>query len=299
MTGVQTCALPISATPPEVSITGEPTTAAPVTEAPTTQAPATEAPTTQAPTTQAPTTQAPTTRRANATLPPATQAATTAPATAAPTQPPPATAQPATTLPATTQPATTLAATQPPTTQAPTTKAPTTTPPTTQAPATQPPTTLPPATTQPPAPVNLTASPFPIEANSVFAGNQFPPSLATDGGGDATSWFSAGAGGPTPVLSWRAAGPTRIRRVEVYNNLQNPIASAAKPFGFANVKVEVLNGDQVVFSVDAAYPRGAAPSHHTDVTLDVVGTSIRLTFTGPDDLTCGGISDLKVFGNPV
>ena len=133
----------------------------------------------------------------------------------------------------------------------------------------------------------------------MFPGGQFPPSLAVDGGGDTTSWFSAGSSGPPPVYLWRAAGPTRITRIEIYNNLRNPIANTSKPFGFATVTIEVLNGDKVVFTqADAPYPRGQAPNHHLDVSLDAVGTAVRLSFKTPDDPTCGGFSDLKVFGNP-
>lgn len=140
-----------------------------------------------------------------------------------------------------------------------------------------------------PVRVNITAEGS-VSASSVFGGDDFPATLAVDGS-RLTSWFSDGdAGGPTETFQWMGARNDLLSSIAVLSNAQNPTASG---FGFGSLRVEVLDAaGQVVFGETRALPGATDP----DVTIspNVTGRTVRLTFTGHDDPSCGGFSELVI-----
>jgi hypothetical protein len=143
--------------------------------------------------------------------------------------------------------------------------------------------------TRMPAQVNVTAEGA-VVASSVFPGNDFPASLAVDGS-RLTSWFSNGAGdGPTETFRWTGQRDDVIASVAILSNAQHPQFPG---FGFGSVQIEVRDAsDGVVFGETRTLPGATDP----DVTVspNVVGRSVLLTFTGHDDPTCGGFSELVI-----
>ena len=210
--------------------------------------------------------------------------------------PPPTTPPVPATTPPTAPPVTTPPATIPPTTRP-------TTPPATAPPATAPPPTAPPTTpvTTPPT------TPAPVVSNLTGAGRasastiysaEFPVAFAFDGD-LATSWFSAGPGpGGTTDLTWTADTRIRVRRIEVLSNARHRRTEFRRGFGFGRVVLQVLDADGTVVFTDTRDLSGT-PDPDVAFDLDVLATTVRLTFTGHEDPTCGGIGELIVRGSPL
>ena len=133
-------------------------------------------------------------------------------------------------------------------------------------------------------------------ASTVFSA-QFPVALAFDGD-RSTSWFSAGPGaGGTTDLTWTSDTRIRVRRIEVLSNASHRQPEFRRGFGFGRVVLQVLDADGTVVYTDTRELPGT-PDPDVAFDLDVLATTVRLTFTGHEDPTCGGIAELVVKGTP-
>jgi hypothetical protein len=133
-----------------------------------------------------------------------------------------------------------------------------------------------------------------VVASSVFGGNQFPAQLSVDGS-LGTSWFSAGpeSQGPTTFL-WTGRQDDLITSIVIRSNALHNDPAVRNNFGFGLVTIQVLNtSGTVVFQQAVSLPGTPDP----DVTVQprVVGRQVRLLFSGHEDPTCGGFSELQVF----
>jgi hypothetical protein len=129
-----------------------------------------------------------------------------------------------------------------------------------------------------------------VQASSVFGGNNFPATLSIDGS-RRTSWFSDGAaGGETETFRWTGRQDNLIGSVSVLSNRDHPQFPG---FGFGSLRIDVLDVQgAVVFTRSFPLPGETDP----DVTVspNVFGRTVLLTFTGHDDPSCGGFSELIV-----
>jgi hypothetical protein len=129
-----------------------------------------------------------------------------------------------------------------------------------------------------------------VQASSVFGGNQFPATLAIDGNRQ-TSWFSDGeVGGESETFQWMARQDNLIGSVTFQSNREHPQFPG---FGFGSLRVDVLDAQgAAVFTSSLALPGATDP----DITVfpNVIGRTVLLTFTGHDDPSCGGFSELIV-----
>lgn len=129
-----------------------------------------------------------------------------------------------------------------------------------------------------------------VQASSVFGGNDFPARLAVDGSRQ-TSWFSDGeAGGEIETFQWTGRRDDFISSISILSNREHPQFPG---FGFGSVRVDVLDVQgTVVFTRSFSLPGDTDP----DVTVspNLLGRTVLLTFTGHDDPSCGGFSELSV-----
>lgn len=129
-----------------------------------------------------------------------------------------------------------------------------------------------------------------VQVSSIFGGSDFPAALSVDGD-RRTSWFSDGAaGGETETFQWIGRRDDFISSVSILSNRDHPQFTG---FGFGSVRVDVLDVQgAVVFTRSFPLPGDTDP----DVTVspNVVGRAVLLTFTGHDDPSCGGFSELTV-----
>lgn len=145
------------------------------------------------------------------------------------------------------------------------------------------PTTAPP-TTQPRVPVDVTDLGT-VEANSTYPG--FPVGLAVDGN-PGTSWFSVGPSVGPAVYTW--SGPrTEIVDVSFLGNESHSNPDFRTGFGFGAVTLEVLDQGSVVFSADGS-------GNGSQFQVGATGDQVRLTFTGHEDIECGGFAELSITG---
>jgi hypothetical protein len=135
-----------------------------------------------------------------------------------------------------------------------------------------------------------------VLASSTYDGNQYPASLAVDG--DATtSWFSAGPGpdGST-TYTWTDRQDDFIASLSILNNRLHESPDFRTRFGFGRVRIEVFGPGQSaetpVFRHEADL--SGSPDPNVTVQPNVRGNRVVLTFTGHEDPTCGGFSELQV-----
>jgi hypothetical protein len=161
--------------------------------------------------------------------------------------------------------------------------------------ATPPPQATPPPP-PPPAPVSNITGQGNVNASTEFPTGEFPASLAADGS-RSTSWFSAGpdAGSGTTFVWGPPDGSRRlISKVLVVNNAGHSRSDFRTGFGFGQVTVAVLRGGDVVFEKTFSLP--GTPDPNVEVKPQVAGDVVRLFFSGHEDPTCGGISEIVVYG---
>jgi hypothetical protein len=129
-----------------------------------------------------------------------------------------------------------------------------------------------------------------VQASSVFGGNQFPATLAIDENRE-TSWFSDGeAGGEIETFQWMARQDNLIGSVTFQSNREHPQFPG---FGFGSLRIDILDVQGAsIFTSSLPLPGATDP----DITVfpNVIGRSVLLTFTGHDDPSCGGFSELIV-----
>jgi hypothetical protein len=129
-------------------------------------------------------------------------------------------------------------------------------------------------------------------ASSTFSA-EYPAALAVDGD-RTTSWFSAGSNTePVTVFSWIGAQDDLITSVEVFSNSQHRDPSVRTGFGFNTVTVQILDAaGAVMYEETVALP--GTPDPDVLVKPGVVGRTVLLVFSGHEDPTCGGISELRI-----
>jgi hypothetical protein len=148
-----------------------------------------------------------------------------------------------------------------------------------------------PTPTPPPTDIDVTSEGA-VQASSVFGGDQFPAALAVDDD-RRTAWFSDGAaGGETETYRWTGTRDDRIASIAILSNAQHATPQF-RSFGFGSVRIQVLDIAGVpVFDAVRDLPGATDPD--IDVAPVVVGHSVLLTFTGHDDPSCGGFSELHI-----
>lgn len=158
--------------------------------------------------------------------------------------------------------------------------------------ATPAPTAAPTPTPTPRAPaVDLTGTGS-VSASSTFNAD-FVASLAVDGS-RGSSWFSAGGGGAS--LTWSGRQRVFIETVDILSNASHQTVDFRTGFGFESVTVSVSDGGVTVFSETYGLP--GTPDPDVRASPGVVGDTILLEFSGGEDPTCGGFSELVVTGSP-
>jgi hypothetical protein len=179
-----------------------------------------------------------------------------------------------------------------------------TAPPATDGTTTEPATTVPETTTTATTATTTTTTTIPtqtvdvssegaVNASSEYSG-EYTAALANDGD-IGTSWFSKGpnvdeAGS---IFVWQTPTERLIEEIVVVSNADNDDASVRNGFGFGQVVVAVLDGaGNTVFEETVALP--GTPDPTISVRPNVRGTTVRLTFTGHEDATCGGFAELIV-----
>jgi hypothetical protein len=134
-------------------------------------------------------------------------------------------------------------------------------------------------------------------ASSEYPGGEYPASLAIDGN-PGTSWFSAGSNvdGDTSVYTWTSPSPIPITKVEILSNSHNSDPSVRSGYGFDSVLVEVLNAEgRNIFSGVQFLNGTPDPDISVDIGADVVGQTVRLSFSGHEAPDCGGFAELHVY----
>ncbi len=131
-----------------------------------------------------------------------------------------------------------------------------------------------------------------VQASSIFDAN-YPTSLATDGD-PTTSWFSAGPEGDgTTTYLWTGVQDDFFGAIDIVSNRSHQIVDFRTGFGFADVTIQVLDSQGAVVFEQIVNLDGT-PDPDVRVTPNVVGRSVRLTFTGSESLDCGGFSEIVI-----
>lgn len=139
-----------------------------------------------------------------------------------------------------------------------------------------------------------------IGATTTYDGlPQYQPDMAVDGD-PATSWFSAGAdpGQDFTFFGWQVASDLRIDDIAILSNATNADASVREGFGFASVRIVILDAaSATVF--DQSIDLAGTPDPDVRVSPGVAGSLIQLFFFGAEASDCGGFSELVVSGAPL
>jgi len=136
-----------------------------------------------------------------------------------------------------------------------------------------------------------------IAAETVYNSESRFQAIGAVDGNHQTSWFSSGPDADrTPTwFRWRVAAPQCIQNVSLIGNGHHSDFRFRQDFGFGGVTVQILQEGQLVFSRYQALTGTPDP----DITVDVggvQGTEVLLQFTGHEDDSCGGFSELSITG---
>jgi hypothetical protein len=147
--------------------------------------------------------------------------------------------------------------------------------------------------TEIPAPNAFVTSEGTVQASSTFSA-EFPAALAVDGS-RSTSWFSAGPNvdGPASTFQWTGVQDDLITSIDILSNAQHRDPSVRTGFGFDSVTVQILDAAGVVVYEETVRLPGT-PDPDVNLKLGVVGRSVLLSFSGHEDPTCGGFSELEI-----
>jgi hypothetical protein len=132
-----------------------------------------------------------------------------------------------------------------------------------------------------------------VQSSSTYNGNEFPAGLSVDG--DATtSWFSAGPVGGSTTYTWTGPRDDFIAQLAILSNRLHERTDFRTGFGFGHVRIEVFAGGSgtPVFRQEVDLP--GTPDPNVTVEPNVRGNRVVLTFSGHEDPTCGGFSELQV-----
>ena len=137
---------------------------------------------------------------------------------------------------------------------------------------------------------NITASGSVSASTSFGNDSDFFPSRAVDNS-TSTSWFSSGPGsGGTTVFTWSASTDFHITSVEFIGNGSHSVGAFRSGFGFTTVQVLLLDASNNVVATRTGSGFGDTFG------FDHVARSVQLVFSGHEDPSCGGFSELDIFG---
>jgi hypothetical protein len=134
-----------------------------------------------------------------------------------------------------------------------------------------------------------------VSSNSVDP--NFPTGLAVDL--DATtSWFSKGPHTNASVIeyTWSVDGPVEIGAIAVAGNAQNATPEFRSNFGFDQVDIDILSEGAVVTTATYALDGTPDPDVFAQFPPGTIGDTVRLRFSGPESLDCGGAAEVLVLG---
>lgn len=137
-----------------------------------------------------------------------------------------------------------------------------------------------------------------VSASSVF--NGFPSALSVDGD-QSTSWFSRGSefkGGDNPsTYTWDIGATRCISRIILRNNSANTEPDFQEGYGFQSVTVRVfIDGTSLVYEETFPLPGTPDPLVMAE-TGGVVGSRVVLEWDGHENPSCGGFSELEIWGS--
>lgn len=131
-----------------------------------------------------------------------------------------------------------------------------------------------------------------VDASSIYD-STFPASLAIDGD-PTTSWFSGfpDADG-TSTYVWTGIQEDLIVTIDLISNRENEIVEFRTGYGFESVIIQVYNAkDELVYEETVSL--AGTPDPDIQITPNVVGQWIWLTFSGNEARDRGGFSELQV-----
>ena len=141
-----------------------------------------------------------------------------------------------------------------------------------------------------------------IEATTVFDGDfaRFGPELARDGD-RTTSWFSTGPDAGSTELSWTSTRDDCITAVRILNNGEHAEPAFQEGFGFGSARIRLFRTTAAIESFEVEVDLSEMPD--PDVMIEVTGDDgtpgvlagrLEIVFSGHEDPTCGGISEVGV-----
>lgn len=129
-----------------------------------------------------------------------------------------------------------------------------------------------------------------VTASSVYS-DQFAVGLAVDGSAG-SSWFSAGGG--TATYTWAVDQPVDVTTVAIISNAAHDFPDFRTGFGFEAVTVRLLLAGEEIASFDYALPGTPDPDVVVELGDPIAADQIVLDFSGGEDPTCGGFSELRI-----
>lgn len=135
--------------------------------------------------------------------------------------------------------------------------------------------------------------------------NNFLPPQSVDGN-LGTSWFSTGpeAGGAPSVFTWRldeTDGEICIDQIHFYDNSEHTDPSFRSGFGFASATIRLIDAnDTPVFERIVPLPNTPPENVDGDHIVEAGGVfaqRVVLELSGHENTTCGGFSELQIFGS--
>src|SRR3990172_5312257 len=131
-----------------------------------------------------------------------------------------------------------------------------------------------------------------VQSSTTYPG--YPASLSTDGD-LGTSWFSTGPepGGAPSTYLWTGLQDDFMAEVTLVSNDFNYTQDFRTDYGFESVVIQVLDSaGTVVYETTEGLP--GTPDPRVTVRPNVVGRSVRLSFSGHESVDCGGFSELQI-----
>lgn len=138
-----------------------------------------------------------------------------------------------------------------------------------------------------------------LEASTVYEDEveMFGPEFARDDDPQ-TSWFSAGPDDGPSVLTWTSPRADCITAVRLRNNDLHATPTFQVGFGFGEAELALYDGG-VMPVWQTVVDLSATPDPNVDVDVapeseGVFADRLVITFTGHEDPTCGGVSEVGV-----
>ena len=131
-----------------------------------------------------------------------------------------------------------------------------------------------------------------VQSSTTYPG--YPASLSTDGD-LGTSWFSTGPepGGAPSTYLWTGLQDDFMAEITLVSNDFNYTQDFRTDYGFESVVIQVLDSaGTVVYETTEGLP--GTPDPRVTVRPNVVGRSVRLSFSGHESVDCGGFSELQI-----